>query len=371
MTYYLGARIFNDGKLLENHALLVEGGKTKALLPQSALPENAPVKHLNGGILTAGFVETQANGGGGVLVNEDFSLEGLARVAAAHREYGTVAILPTFITDAQTKYHQAIAGVAAAVKHGVKGVIGGHFEGPFISREKKGTHNPQFIRTPDDSDFACFAKHADDLQHSLITVAPECLPAGTIKRFKPLIPQINVAHSMANHEDLERAAAEGLTGVTHLYNAMRPIAGRDPSVLGTAMALGLKCGIIADGVHAHPYALQLAYKALGAEGLMLVTDSMHTIGTNIQSFDLMGIKVYVRDGKLVNEEGSLAGAHIDMLSCVQNAVRMMNANIQSALTMAVSTPAHYLQRPDLAKIVNRDADDVIYLSDDLQLQTWQ
>ncbi|MDO4435864.1 MAG: N-acetylglucosamine-6-phosphate deacetylase [Cardiobacteriaceae bacterium] len=370
MTYYLGARIFHDGRLLENHVLQVEHGKTKALFPQSALPANAPVKSLHGGILTAGFVETQANGGGGVLVNEDFSLEGLAKVAAAHREYGTVAILPTFITDSQAKYHQAIASVAAAVKHKMKGVVGGHFEGPFISRDKKGTHNPSFIRTPDDADFACFAQYADDLQHSLITLAPECLPAGTIKRFKPMIPQINVAHSMANHEDLERAVSEGLTGVTHLYNAMRPIAGRDPSVLGAAMALGLKCGIIVDGVHAHPYSLQLAYKALGAEGLLLVTDSMHTIGTDIESFDLMGIKVYVQGNKLVNEEGSLAGAHIDMLSCVQNAVRMMKADTESALRMAVSTPAYYLNRPDLAKITGREVDDVIYLTDELKLEKW-
>lgn len=370
--YYVGARVFDRGALLEGYALIVEQGRTKALIPQAAIPRDAVVKQLNGGILTPGFVETQANGGGGVLVNDQFDRAGLEKVIAGHRLYGTVAMLPTFITDDQRKYHQAVASIAELVKAGMKGLIGGHFEGPFLNVEKKGTHNPKYIRIPDEADFACYERHADYLQNSIISLAPEQLPTGTISRIKPFIPQINLAHSMATAEDLFSARAEGLTGITHLYNAMRPLSGRDPGPIASAAELGLVAGIIVDGVHSHPYSLAAAYRLLGDQQLALVTDSMHTIGApNITEFDLMGVKVFVKGDRLVNEHGSLAGAHINMLQSLQNAVRYMHADIRSALRMAVSTPAYYVGRDDLASITQRDIDDIIYLSDELTLEKWQ
>lgn len=371
-TYYRGARIFDRGQLLIGYALKIEKQRS-ALVAEAAIPEGAPVKTLSGGILTPGFVETQANGGGGVLVNDDTSLAGLETVIKAHRQFGTVAILPTFITDSQDKYHRAIANIAEGVKQGLHGLVGGHFEGPFLNLEKKGTHQPKFIRRPDDSDFACYEKYAEYLQHSILSLAPEQQEKGTIARIKPFIPQINMAHSMATHEDLIAARAEGLTGITHLYNAMRPMSGRDPGPIGSAAELGLACGIIPDGIHSHPFALSFAYHGIGADKLMLVTDSMHTIGApEITEFDLMGIRVFVRENSLVNEYGSLAGAHINLLQCLQNAVRYMNADIQSALRMTVSTPAHYIRRPDLATIEQRDSQDILYLDEQLALhENWR
>ena len=371
MQYYAGAQIFDQGRLLSGFALQVDKGSTLHILPETAIPENAPLTRLAGGILSPGFVETQANGGAGLLVNDAFDADTLARILAGHRNYGTVAMLPTFITDEQRKYHAAIESIAHAVRDGVPGIVGGHFEGPFLNPDKKGTHQPHFIRTPDEADFAMYARFAEYLQHSILSLAPERVAAGTIARIKPYIPQINVAHSLASHEDLQRAVAEGLTGVTHFYNAMPVLEGRNPGVIGSAAALGLACGIIADGVHSHPYSLLAAYRMIGKEKMMLVTDSMHTIGApHIRAFDLMGIHVNVLEDRLVNEHGSLAGAHINLLQCVQNAVRYMHAEVESALTMAVHTPAHYIGRPDLAGITTRSVEDVIYLDDSLQLKNW-
>lgn len=369
--YYTGARIFDDGRLLQGFALHVENGRTQALLPEAAIPQGAPRKALSGGILTPGFVETQANGGAGILVNDRFDAQALAKILSGHRQFGTVAMLPTFITDSQEKYHAAIESIALAVRDGVPGIVGGHFEGPFLNLAKKGTHQPRFLRTPDERDFAVYARHAEYLQHSILSLAPEQVAPGTIARIKPHIPQINMAHSMATHEDLERAVSEGLTGITHLYNAMAAMEGRNPGPIGSAAALGLRAGVIADGVHSHPYSLLAAYRMLGKEQLMLVTDSMHTIGVDgITEFDLMGIKVFVDGNRLVNEHGSLAGAHVNMLQCVQNAVRFMQADVASALAMAITTPAHYIGRPDLARIVARRAEDVLYLDENLALQAW-
>lgn len=371
-TYYQGARIFDRENLLDGFALAVDNGRTTAILPQADIPEHSKTISLNGGILTPGFIETQANGGGGVLVNHDSSEAGLAKILAGHRQYGTVAILPTFITDSQEKYHQAIANIAAAVERGQHGIIGGHFEGPFLSLQKKGTHNPAYLRKPDASDFAIYAKYAEHLQHSILSLAPEEQERGAIAAIKPYIPQINLAHSMANHADIARAYAEGLTGITHLYNAMPPMSGRGPGPIGAAAEYGLYAGIIPDGIHSEPISLAHAYQALGSARLMLATDSMHTIGApNIREFDLMGITVYVQNDRLVNEYGALAGANINQLQCLHNAIRYMHADLKNALRMLITTPADYIRRPDLTHIANRRTADILYLDDSLNLQNWQ
>lgn len=367
-TYYSGAGIFNGATILRDHSLLVENGKTLEIVADETLSDSAQICKLDGGILSPGFVETQANGGGGYLFNDHYDLEGMAHIIASHRTFGTVAMLPTFITDTADKYHAAIANVAEGVRTGLKGLAGGHFEGPFLSPERRGTHNLEYLRAPDDADFACWEKHAPYLQNSIISLAPERCPAGTVKFIADLGIQINAAHTMADKQNMIDAYHEGLRGVTHYYNAMRPLAGRDPGVLGAAPELRLYCGIIADGVHSDPFSLAAAYRLLGPEHLMLVTDSMHTIGTDMTEFMLNGIKVFVKEDRLVNEYGSLAGAHVTLLQCLHNAVRYMHAGIADALMMAVTTPALYIRRPDLAKITQRDLDDILWLSDDLQLR---
>lgn len=368
--YYQPRQLFHQGKLHSDYLLAVADGRTQALVPQGQVPEGAAVKKIDG-ILTPGFVETQANGGGGVLFNDAPNHDGIKTILAAHRQYGTVAMLPTFITDTQDKYHQAIAAVASGVEAGIPGLIGGHFEGPFLNVEKKGTHRPDYLRIPDEADFACFAQHKDALQHSIVALAPERVPQGSIARLVEMGMRVNMAHSMATHNDLINAVAEGLTGITHLYNAMRPLSGRDPGPIGSAVSLGLYAGIIADAVHSHPFALESAYRLLGPDHLMLVTDSMHTIGTDMKSFVLTGQKVFVEEDRLVNEFGSLAGAHVTLLHCVQNAVRYMKADVESALRMAVATPATYICREDLISITNRRVEDIICLDQNLDMVAWQ
>lgn len=369
-SYYHADRLFHQGKFYQDCFLAVREGRTHALLSLAQLPKAAKVIEVEG-ILSPGFVETQANGGGGVLFNDMPTLEGLRTIIKAHRLYGTVAMLPTFISDTQENFHRAIEVVAQGVVQGERGLVGGHFEGPFLHPEKKGTHREDFLRLPDARDKACFAKHAKALRHSIVSVAPERVGEAFIAYLVDLGYKLNVAHSMATHEDLLRAKNVGLTGITHLFNAMRPFSGRDPGPIGSALSLDLYAGIIADGVHSHPYSLESAYRLLGRDRLMLVTDSMHTIGTDIQSFVLTGQKVFVKGNCLVNEHGSLAGAHVTLLQCVKNAVRYMKADLESALCMAISTPARYISCAQLASITGRMVDDVIALDANLDLIDWQ
>ncbi len=367
MKYYQNAAIFNGRTLLYGYSLVVQENRTIAIVHDSEVPENAEVITLNNGILTPGYVELQANGGGGVLFNDEPSVEGIKTILQAHRQFGTVAMLPTFITDSTEKLDLALQAIRDGISEKIPGLIGGHFEGPFISFEKRGTHQPDFIRQPDDTDYQRFAKSG--LGNSLVTLAPENVSAEFIHHLVDNGFRVNAGHTMASKADMLMAYHAGLTGVTHLYNAMPILQGRKPAVIGSACALALCCGIIVDGIHSDPFSLQLAYRLLGKENLMLVTDSMHTIGApEIKSFTLTGQKVFVRGDRLVNEHGALAGAHITMEQSVKNAVKYMQVSVTEALTMAITTPATYIRRNDLASIIHRNIEDVLYLDNVLNIQ---
>ncbi|PID66283.1 MAG: N-acetylglucosamine-6-phosphate deacetylase [Gammaproteobacteria bacterium] len=368
MIYYQDAAIFNGQTLLHGYSLAVENNRTVAVIADNRLPEGANIVRLDGGILTPGYVELQANGGGGVLFNDTPTVEGLQTILAAHRRFGTVAMLPTFITDSPEKLDVGLQAIRDGISNKLPGLIGGHFEGPFINIDKKGTHQPDFIRQPDQADYARYAKGG--LGNSLVTLAPERVPTDFIRHLVASGWRVNAGHTMANKEDMLAAYHAGLSGVTHLYNAMPPLQGRQPAVIGSACHLGLYCGIIVDGIHSDPFALQAAYRLLGKDRLMLVTDSMHTIGApEMHSFDLTGQTVFVKGDRLINANGSLAGAHITMAQSVKNALKYMQAGIADVLTMAITTPAKYIRRDDLASIINRRCEDILYLDDGLNLQT--
>lgn len=366
MKYYQNAAIFNGRHLLYGYSLAVADKQTVAVVADAEVSADSVID-LGGGILTPGYVELQANGGGGVLFNDSPTLEGIQTMLAAHRRFGTVAMLPTFITDATPRLEQAIQAIRQGIQSGLAGLIGGHFEGPFINIGKKGTHQADFIRSPDNSDYQRF--NGKGLGNSLITLAPECVSPEFISHLSAQGFAINAGHTLASKADMLQAYQHGLGGVTHLYNAMPPLQGRAPSVIGSAAALGLTCGIIVDGVHSDAFSLQTAYRLFGKQHLMLVTDSMHTIGAEgMTDFMLTGQRVYVRGDRLVNEDGNLAGAHITMEQSVKNARKYMQISTADALTMAITTPAHYIKRPDLSCITPRSIDDILYLDDSLSLQ---
>lgn len=361
--YYQNAQIFDGEKLITDHSLVIENNKIVAIVADDVISDDAQIVKLDGGIITPGYVETQANGGGGVLFNDEPNIKGIETILKAHRRFGTVAMLPTFITDTKDKMTLAIKAIEQGLQESIKGLIGGHFEGPFLNVLKKGTHFPEFIREPDSEDLTLFQSH--NLGHSLVTLAPENVPVDFISALVNAGLCVSAGHSMATKDDMIKAQAHGLSGITHLYNAMPPLSGREPSIIGSSIALGLYNGIIVDGIHSDPFSLQLAYKAVGADKLMLVTDSMHTIGaaSDIHEFIITGQKVYVQDNRLVNEHGSLAGAHITMEQSVKNAVAFMGATAEDALKMAISTPAKFINRPDLGQIIDRDLCDILWLDD--------
>jgi N-acetylglucosamine-6-phosphate deacetylase len=333
--------VFDGRRWHSGAAVLIDGGRVRGIAPWGEVPGGWPQRRLpEGAVLAPGFIDLQVNGGGGVLLNDDPSVEAMRAIARAHRSYGVTACLPTLITDARQQTQAAIAAARTAAGYG--GVLGLHLEGPFISPARPGIHRPDYIAVPQPSDLDWLADLAG-AGRSMVTLAPERLPDGFIKRLATAGVRVSAGHSEASADVMMRAVADGLTGVTHLFNAMPAFAGRAPGIVGVALAdRRLMAGIIVDGIHVDPVSVRAAFAAKGAGGMMLVSDAMPSVGADIDAFQLMGRTISLHDGRLTGADGTLAGAHLDMASAVRNAVNLAKLPLDDALRAASLTPARFL-----------------------------
>lgn len=323
-----------------DHAVIVRDVVIEAVVPVGALPEDMEVERHSKGVLLPGFVDTQVNGGGGVLFNDDPTVETIATIAAAHRRFGTTMLLPTLISDDLAVIERAIAAVDAAIAAGVPGVAGIHIEGPFLNEGKRGIHDASKFRRLDEAAVALLSSLRGG--RTLVTLAPELAPAGLIRRLVDAGVIVAAGHTLASYDDMMRARDEGMRGVTHLFNAMTGLDSRAPGAVGAALASDLVCGLIVDGHHVHPASLRAAFRAKGAGELMLVTDAMATVGTRRDHFMLGSTLIREQDGALRAADGTLAGSALDMAAAVRGAVTLMQLDLADASRMASATPAEFL-----------------------------
>ncbi|WP_153039147.1 N-acetylglucosamine-6-phosphate deacetylase [Microbulbifer sp. Q7] len=361
---FIADKLFDGEQLHTNAAVSVEGGKVIALGGEPA----AGAVRLKG-MLAPGLIDVQVNGGGGALFNNDTTVNALGKMSAAHARYGTTGFMPTLITDQVDVMQRAADAVSAALKEGVPGVLGVHFEGPHLSTPKKGTHEEKFIRPLSEEELAIYGR--DDLGLKMVTLAPENVSPGDIRKLVDLGVRVCLGHSNADGKTAAAAVAAGATGFTHLYNAMSPLHSRDPGMVGTALISdGCWCGLIADGHHVSAEAMTLALKAKPRGKIMLVTDAMSLVGSEEKSFPLFD-RIVTRDGdKLTSTTGELAGSHLDMIGAVRNIREWCGVELTEALRMAGLYPAQYLGCEG-GRIAAGASADLILLSDDLQVQrTW-
>ncbi|QFU17751.1 N-acetylglucosamine-6-phosphate deacetylase [Microvirga thermotolerans] len=371
MTFALtGARIFDGDHMLEGRAVVVENGRIIAIPSEKDLPAGVERRRLEG-LLAPGFIDVQVNGGGGVLFNDERNVEGLRRIAAAHRSYGTVGLLPTFITDTRERMAEAVAAMRQALAARVPGVLGIHVEGPFINPERKGVHNPAYMRPIEDEDIAILTSLSQG--RTLVTLAPEMNSPEAIARLASASVLICAGHTAGRYGEIMEACRHGLRGFTHLFNAMPPLAGRDPGPVGAALdSRDTWCGIIVDGHHVDDASLRVAVAAKGTERMMLVTDAMSVTGTDLDRFALHGRTIYRKDGRLTTEDGTLAGSDLDMASAVRNAVHRLGLPLHTALRMASLVPSAFLRLDrDLGRIAPGYRASLVLLDDALEVrQTW-
>lgn len=333
--------VLTDAGFVEGRAVLVENGRISALPAADAVPGDVACHDLEGAMLVPGFIDTQVNGGGGVLFNDAPDVETIRAIGAAHAAYGTTGFLPTLISDDLRVIEAGIAAVDAAIRAGVPGVLGIHVEGPFINADRRGIHDAARIRPLDDAGLAALAGLRTG--RTVVTIAPEMTTPDTVRRMVASGLIVSAGHSNGSYAEISAAIDAGLTGFTHLFNAMSQLGNREPGAVGAALASeAVWCGLIVDGIHVSPVTMRLALRCKPADRFMLVTDAMPTTGSARSDFLLQGRRIFARDGRLVDAEGTLAGSDLTMIDAVRNAVSLLGVGMATAFAMASAAPAAFL-----------------------------
>lgn len=336
---YRGGYVFDGFKLHEGAALRLEAGRITAIGDDA--DNGGGVVDLDGGILAPGYVDLQVNGGGGVMFNDDPSVETLTQIAAAHRRLGATTILPTLITDTASKTRAAIEAAKAAVAAGVPGIAGLHLEGPHLSVARKGAHDAALIRPMEDADLAVLVAAARSLPAFMLTVAPENVSLEQVQALVAAGAVVSLGHSDADFETCLAYAKAGASCATHLFNAMSQLGNREPGLVGAVLASGmLSAGLIADGIHVHPEAMRAAWAAKQGPGrIFLVSDAMAPAGTALDAFELEGRRISRKLGKLTLADGTLAGADLDLTTALRVLISQVHVPLEEALAAATRIPA--------------------------------
>jgi N-acetylglucosamine-6-phosphate deacetylase len=371
-TALVNARLVGDDGIRSGAAVVLSGDRIAAVLPAHDPRVAAATRlDLEGGLLAPGFIDVQVNGGGGVLLNNTPTAEGVRAIARAHRRFGTTGLLPTLISDRVGVMREAIAAVREAIDARVPGVLGIHLEGPYLAPSRRGTHDARVFRVPDADEIALATSLGNGV--TLITLAPEQVPVATIRALVARGAIVAAGHTAASWREARAGLEAGIRGFTHLYNAMSPLQGREPGVVGAALEDPHSwCGIIVDGVHAHPASLRVALAAKPRGKLLLVTDAMPMVGADSPSFELYGETITAVDGVVRNASGALAGSALDMASAVRNSVRLLGVPLEEAVRMASRYPAEFLGIGDrFGRIAPGYAADLVLLDDTLGVRaTW-
>jgi N-acetylglucosamine-6-phosphate deacetylase len=339
-TALVNGTVYTGDAVLRGQAVLTENGKIKGFSAVNLVPEGWRTVDLGGQIIAHGFIDVQVNGGGGVLFTDDPTPEALKGIARAHERFGTLHWCPAILSSDTGTAEQCLNAVRTAMDQNI-GVLGAHLEGPFLSLEKRGAHDERFIRPANEPDVTRLLE-AGRGALSLVTLAPEAAGETVMARFIQAGARVFLGHTNAPCHAAEAAFASGASGVTHLYNAMSQLTGREPGVVGAAFAAkDIWAGIIADGVHTDWRSVEIA-KRIKQNRLFLVTDAMPPAGKPEAVYKVGGKTAACIDGRCETEDGVLAGSALDMASAVRNCVAHCGIALDEALRMASAYPAEML-----------------------------
>lgn len=361
--------LFDGTRLQFGQAIVFREGALAGLVPDDQMRNEGQVIDLNGDIISPGYVDLQVNGGDGVMFNDDPSVATIRRIAGAHRKLGVVSLLPTLITDTPEKTRAAVEAAIQAVRDGVQGVAGLHLEGPHLSVERKGAHDADLIRPMQDSDLEALIAAAAELPCLKVTLAPEAVTKEQVRSLFEAGVLVSLGHSNADFATCQHYAAAGARCVTHLFNAMSQLGNREPGLVGSALANGsLSAGLIADSIHVHPEVIRAAWAAKTAPGqIFLVSDAMAVAGTDRTEFELEGRRITRTDGRLTLDDGTLAGADLDLTTAIQVLVTQVGVPLQDALAAATTYPGQLIGQSGSLPL---RYDAMIRISADLDACDW-
>ncbi|EGR2421652.1 N-acetylglucosamine-6-phosphate deacetylase [Vibrio cholerae] len=330
-------KIYTGNDVLVKHVVIINGDKIEAVCPIEYLPSEMNVVDLNGANLSPGFIDLQLNGCGGVMFNDEITAETIDIMHKANLKSGCTSFLPTLITSSDENMRQAIAAAREYQAKYPNQSLGLHLEGPYLNVMKKGIHSVDFIRPSDDTMIDTICANSDVI--AKVTLAPENNKPEHIEKLVKAGIVVSIGHTNATYSEARKSFESGITFATHLFNAMTPMVGREPGVVGAIYDTPeVYAGIIADGFHVDYANIRIAHKIKG-EKLVLVTDATAPAGAEMDYFIFVGKKVYYRDGKCVDENGTLGGSALTMIEAVQNTVEHVGIALDEALRMATLYPA--------------------------------
>jgi N-acetylglucosamine-6-phosphate deacetylase len=337
MAYALvNGTIYSGHQVFHGHAIIIEGEKILAIVPKETLLPSLNTIDVNGANISPGFIDLQLNGCGGVMFNNDISLTALQTMHRANLRSGCCQFLPTLITSSDQDIAQAIDVVRQYQQHYPNHIPGLHLEGPYISMEKKGIHNADYIRPLNQTMLQLLLDNSDVIRK--ITLAPE-ENTNAIKALVDAGIVVSLGHSNCSYSLAKRAFNQGASFVTHLFNAMSQWTGREPGLVGAVFDTPTAyAGIIVDGHHVDYASVRISHKIMTSR-LILVTDATAPAGSEIDSFIFVGKKVYYQDGTCVDEHGTLGGSALTMIEAVRNCVEHVGLPLDEALRMATLYPA--------------------------------
>ncbi|GGK83025.1 N-acetylglucosamine-6-phosphate deacetylase [Rufibacter glacialis] len=365
---FTNGTIYSGYTTAQGYAVLVEDGKIKDLVQADEIPADTTIIDVNGGVICPGFVDLQVNGGGGVYFTQYPTLESLNTIRDAHLQFGTTSFLPTVISAFQEKILETISAVREGMQQYPSTFLGMHLEGPYFNPGKAGAHDTACIRVATHEELDVLLEAGKDVI-TYLTLAPECVEESVLQRLVESGIVLSAGHSLATYDQAMHFFRNGVTAITHLYNAMSGLDTKQPGLAAAALDYGQAwTGIIVDGEHCHPYAVRLAKKMLG-EKLLLISDCAACVGSDIPFTDFGNFKAYYRNGRCETEDGRLAGSALTMLEAVQNTVKMVGLPLDEALRMATLYPAQVLKLEDkVGQLVPGSAANLVVLTPDLQLQ---
>lgn len=368
----VNGRILRDSGWVENQVVLIDSGRIQQIVARDSNWSADKIYDLHGQTLLPGFIDVQVNGGGGVLFNDDPSVESIREIGRAHRRFGTTGFLPTLISDDLDVVSRAVKAAQDAIEAGVPGVLGIHIEGPFLNAARKGVHDETKLRWLNEDALGLLTSLRGG--KTLVTLAPERTTPQIIRKLVNAGVIVSAGHTNGTYAEIRTALDHGLTGFTHLFNAMSQLSGREPGAVGAALDDdGSWCGIIVDGHHVDPVVLKIAMRSKRRDRFMLVTDAMPTVGAPNKSFSLQGRPISVAyDNMLVDENGRLAGSDIDMATAVRNSLEMLDVDLPHAARMASLYPATFLGLDrELGRIESGYRADLVLVDADLTVtETW-
>lgn len=370
--------IIPDGEIADAGILLREG-QIEAVAPRDAISLPTGAVEVKAADLTAipGFVDVHIHGAGGRDVMEG-SADALRTVAKKLAQFGTTSFLATTVTAGTDDTIRSVEGIAryVAEQHNDQPacaeVLGIHFEGPFLSKARRGVHPPDLLQLPSAPVLERFLKAAAG-NARILTIAPELLgaaPCIDAARNAGLV--VSIGHTDATYEQARAALARGARHATHVYNAMRPFTHRDPGVIGAVLTSpDISAELIADGIHVDEVAMKILLQAKGPERVVLISDGISATGMPDGRYMLGGIEVTVSNGVCRNADGNLAGSTLTLDRALRNIVGL-GIPLAGAVRMLTLNPAALLGIEFKKGALRTGADaDIVLLDENLQIrQVW-